>query len=265
MGRPDEVGPWLRHGEVTVRHRGARTTGDETGATPTAGEPGAPRPRALTLALAVAAAVVLIAAACTGDDDSSGGSGSGDGNGSGDGEAADQLDPERLESEIIALLADYDDVVNQIIADPQVAEDADGALVDRYLDLFEPDSEFADQALETWRSNAAGDISIEPYDDAHPANLTRLDGEIEVVSDDEVRFPTCSEFRQRVYEGDRVIEGLPFMEQPGRSTVVLIDDEWVFRRRDVFTDVPECTTDNPDETQADSPTGSQTDGPAEGS
>jgi hypothetical protein len=196
-----------------VRPRGARTTGDETGATPTSGEAGAPR-RALVALIGVV--VLLVAAACTGDDDSS------EGASPAEEESADRTDPERIESEVVALLADYDDVVNQIIADPQVTEDADGALVDRYLGLFEPGSEFAEQALETWRSNAAEDISIEPYDDALPANLTRLDGEIEVVSADEVRFPTCSELRQRVYQGDEVIEGLPFMEQPGESTIVLI-------------------------------------------
>src|SRR5262249_49078424 len=89
-------------------------------------------------------------------------------------------------------------------------------------------------------------ITIEPYDDANPANLTRLDGEVEIVSDAEVRFPTCSEFRQLVYQDGKVIEGLPYMEQPGESVAVLDGDDWVLRRRDVFTDVPECKTDNPD-------------------
>jgi hypothetical protein len=188
------------------------------------------------------------------------------------------LDADQVQDRIGRLLADYDDVVNQIIANPQVTEDPEDPLVQQYLDLFEPDSEFARQALDTWRNNAADGITIEPFDPANPANLTRLDGDVEIVSDDEVRFPTCSEFRQLVHQNGRIIEGLPFMEQPGQSVAVLDDDGWVFRRRDVFTDVTECKTDNPDApettsttappsetttSQAD-PTGSQPDGATEG-
>jgi hypothetical protein len=191
------------------------------------------------LAAAAIAGVLVLSTACSGDDDT----GDPGGSGAGDGETSARAGADRIEGEIVRLLADYDAVVNQIIADPQVTVDPDGPLVEQYLDLFEPDSEFARQALETWRSNAAQGISIEPYDDEHPANLTRLDGDVEIVSDDEVRFPTCSELRQLVYEGDRVVEGLPLMEQPGESVAVLVDDDWVFRRRDVFTDVPECATE----------------------
>ena len=233
-----------------MRHDSARAN-RETGATP---ESGRQRRRRL-LAAGIVGVLLLPSAACSGDDDSADPDDAG-----GVDETTDQLDPDRVEDEITRLLADYDAVVNQIIADPQVTEDAGGPLVEQYLDLFEPDSEFAGQALETWRTNAAEGISIKPYDEGHPANLTRLDGDVEVVSDDEVRFPTCSELRQLVYEGDRVVEGLPFMEQPGESVAVLVDDGWVFRRRDVFTDVPECATDNPQD-----PAGSQTPGTTGGS
>jgi hypothetical protein len=221
--------------------------------------------RQRSLLLSGLAGVLLLGAvssACSDDDDSAG-AGSGD---VGDDSTSDALDADEVRDQITRLLVEYDDVVNQIIADPQVTQDSDGPLVERYLDLFEPDSEFAGQALETWRTNADDGISIKPYDDEHPANLTRLDGDVQIVSDDEVRFPTCSEFRQLVYEGERVVEGLPFMEQPGESVAVLTDDVWVFRRRDVFTDVPECQTesDTDTENQTENPTGSQTEGPTEG-
>jgi hypothetical protein len=222
--------------------------------------------------LAALAALLVLAGACTsGDDDDSTDRGSGDGGGS----ESEALDADRVQDEIAGLLVDYDHVVNQIIADPQVTKNPDDPLVAQYLDLFEPDSDFADQALDTWRTNADEGITIEPYDDEHPANVTRLDGDVEIVGDDEVRFPTCSEFRQLVHQGGRVVEGLPFMEQPGESVVVRHDDDWVFRRRDVFTDVPECATDdpagdagNPTETSTenptDNPTESQTEGATEG-
>jgi hypothetical protein len=187
------------------------------------------------------AGALLVSLACT-----SGGSGGEPGDGSSGEGASAVADADRLEVEIVRLLADHDAVVNQIIADPSVTETGDHPLVAEYLDLFEPDSEFAGQALETWRTSAADAVAIRPYDDAHPANLTRLDGDVEVVSDDEVRIPTCSELRQLVYEGDRLVEGLPYVAQPGESVAVLVDGDWVLRRRDVFVDVPECATDNPD-------------------
>lgn len=199
------------------------------------------------------AGILLLSPACSGDDDDDAAS---EPAGS---SAPAGVDADQVEDDIVRLLADYDAVVNQIIADPAVTEADDHPLVEQYLDLFEPDSEFAGQALETWRANAADQISIRPYDDAHPANRTRLDGDVEIVSDDEVRFPTCSEFRQLVYEGDEVIQGLPLMEQPGESVAVLVDDSWVFRRRDVFTDVAECATADPDATDEPAATTTTTD------
>jgi hypothetical protein len=206
-------------------------------------------------------ALLVLAGACTSDDDDSTDRGS-----SADLESeGGALDADQVQDEIAGLLVDYDHVVNQIIADPQVTKNPDDPLVAQYLDLFEPDSDFADQALDTWRNNADEGITIEPYDDEHPANVTRLDGDVEIVGDDEVRFPTCSEFRQLVHQGGRVVEGLPFMEQPGESVVVRHDDDWVFRRRDVFTDVPECATDDPDDpaAEAGNPTETSTENPTE--
>ena len=221
---------------------------DHTGSTPatrsTSSSAPSTWPRLRPLTAAVLVGALVLGVGCPSDDDAEGPSS--DGNGDGGEGGSSRLDTDRVHDEIVRLLADYDAVVNQIIAEPGVTDDPSGPLVEQYLDLFEPDSEFAGQALETWRANAADGISIEPYTEGHPANLTRLDGEIEVVSDDEVRFPTCSELRQLVYEGDRVVEGLPYKEQPGESVAVRGDDGWVLRRRDVFTDVPECATDNPD-------------------
>lgn len=219
-----------------MRPERGRDNRDQTGPSPTT------PPRSAVIASALGVLLLLAAVACGGGDDESAGTGSTE-----DASAASATaDPDRLENEILRLLADHDAVVNQIITDPAVTESGDDPLVEQYLDLYEPGSEFADQTLETWRSNAAEGISIRPYDDAHPANLTRLDGEIEVVSDDEVRFPTCQELRQIVYQGDRVTSGVPFQAQAGESVAVLVDGSWVFQRRDVFVDAPECATPSPD-------------------
>jgi hypothetical protein len=200
------------------------------------------------------ASVVLVATACTG-----GGAGDdrADDHGGSVERASADTDPRELRDQMTELLASYDDVVNQILADPGVTRHEDDPLVDEYLRLFEPDSEFATEALDKWRANADDGITIEPYDDAHPSNRTRLDGDVEVVSDHEVRFPTCSEFRQLVYQGGKIVEGLPFMEQAGQAVAVRDGDDWVFRRRDVFADQTKC------QTHSESDSDGRADGPAE--
>jgi hypothetical protein len=200
------------------------------------------------------ASVVLATTACTGGDS---GDDRADDNGGSVERASADTDPRELRDQMTELLASYDDVVNQILADPGVTQHEDDPLVDEYLKLFEPDSEFATEALDKWRANAHDGITIKPYDDAHPSNQTRLDGDVEVVSDHEVRFPTCSAFRQRVYQGGKLVEGLPFMEQAGEAVAVADGDDWVFRRRDVFADQTKCQTDS----ESDSDGGAN--GPAE--
>jgi hypothetical protein len=150
-------------------------------------------------------------------------------------------DPEAVRPYIEDLLARYDEVVNQIIADPSVAEATDDPLIEEYLSLFEPDSQFAHGAIEAWVSSAEAGRTIEPYTDDRPALATSLVGELEVVADDEVEFPICIERRQSVYEGDVLKQETPYFLEPGTGVAARADGEWLLRRLDRQVDIAGCT------------------------
>jgi hypothetical protein len=186
------------------------------------------------LVLGTLAGTLVLSAACGssgGDDDSPRDD---------DSEAFSQSDAQNA---VESLLAQYDTVLNQILPQPEVAEDPDDPLVAEFLDLYESGSDRAAQIVSAWRQLGAEDRHTEPYDDEHPAVATRLDGDVEIVSDSELRFPMCVESRQIAYQGDEPVEGTPLKEQAGEGVAVRVDDDWVFRERNVF-DGPEgvCAT-----------------------
>jgi hypothetical protein len=70
---------------------------------------------------------------------------------------------------------------------------------------------------------------------------TRIDGGIQAISDDEVRFPTCSEQRYASYEGDgALVEMVPYREQPGEATAVRVDGLWLLLQLDSFEGQAAC-------------------------
>lgn len=178
--------------------------------------------RALVLG-ALAGTLVLSAACGSSDDDAA----------PGDDEPGG-LSESDAENAAESLLAQYDTVLNQILPQPEVAEDPDDPLIAEFLDLYESGSDRAAQVVSAWRQLGSEDRHTEPYDDEHPAVATRLDGDVEIVSDDEIRFPMCVESRQIAYQGDEPVEGIPLKEQAGEGVAVRVDDDWVFRERNVF-------------------------------
>jgi hypothetical protein len=199
-------------------------------------------PRLATLAFAGS----ILLAACGGDDDqAAAGNGaelsSGRDRTSGTEPAAD--DPEAVRPFVEDLLERYDEVTDQIVADPGVAADRDDLLVQEYLALFEPDSDYAEHRLEAWAANGEAGVSMRPIDDEHLTNESHLDGEIEAVSDDEVRFPTCDEQRFEVLDRQgRVTQRTDLFVQPGEGVAVRVDGEWRLRRLDAFDGTAGCRT-----------------------
>jgi hypothetical protein len=160
---------------------------------------------------------------------------------SGTGPAAD--DPEAVRPFVEDLLEEYDEVTDEIVADPGVAADGDDLLVEEYLSLFEPDSDYADHRLESWAANGEAGVSMRPISEDQLTNVTHLDGEIEAVSDDEVRFPTCDEQRFEVLDSEgRVTQRTEFFEQPGEGVAVRVDGQWRLRRLDAFEATAGCRT-----------------------
>lgn len=145
---------------------------------------------------------------------------------------------------ISELLVAHDEVVNQIIADPSVAEDPSDPLIEEFLGLFELDSDNAEELLGAWAERADEGLSTEPFDEEYPTTSSRLDGEVDPRGDDEVWFPYCSIRRYRVVDGDgNVVQEVPRQDQPGEGVAVRIDGEWRLRELSVVTNAFGCRTE----------------------
>jgi hypothetical protein len=138
-------------------------------------------------------------------------------------------DPEGVRPYLVDLLARYDDVVNQIVVDPSVAGDREHPLVEDYLSLFEPDSQFAEDALAAWVDDGESGRSVQPYDESRLPFTTYVDGDIEVLAQDEVVFPLCVERRTLVYEDDVLRQQTPFFADVGSGAAVRVDGRWRLR------------------------------------
>jgi hypothetical protein len=213
------------------------------------------RLRALSGAVAAGLALgggVLLGACGDDREDRDGGDGGGarsgaraDEAGPSDGAGPGRAEPEATDPEVVEpyledLMARHDQVVNQLNASPEVAGDRDDLLVQEYLHLFEPGSDFVEGALDAWVAQGEDGISIRPYDDEHAASRTRLAGPIEVVSPDEVRAPFCLEQRQRTYRDGELAQGLPLLERPGEVVAVRVEGEWRLRASDLLSDRTGC-------------------------
>jgi hypothetical protein len=194
------------------------------------------------LALALLVATPVVAVACGGSGDDDGGTVGGREGRGGESEAPPGSDLEAVTPLVEDLLADYDDVVNEIMADMTVAADDDAELVQRFLALHEPGSDFAQEALDAWEQSGADGMSVRPYDEEHPAMETRLDGDLETVSDEEVTVPVCEVQRQVVFQDDQPTEGVPLLEQAAEVTAVRVDDGWRLGERIIREDVVGCET-----------------------
>ena len=191
------------------------------------------RPRAHGRATALLLAAVLATAAaagCGGDADATEGDADEIGLEARPG-LPDDADDDELRAEIKHLLAERDRVVGEIVADPAVAADPDHPLVRELADLYEPDSEEVAAALATWTGHAEAGERPLPATDGRPAFATRLDGEIERLGDDEVRFPTCNDHSYAVLDAaDQLVEMQPGIEMPGEGTAVRVDGRWRLRQ-----------------------------------
>lgn len=178
--------------------------------------------------------LLLLFGACGGGDDDSG-SALADAGQPGRGDRVDEAqppgtDPQAVQPYIEDLLVRHDEVVNQVVADFSVAEERDDPLIQQFVDLFEPDSAYAEAQIDAWREKHAEGVSVQPFSDDHPAKTSSLDGGIETVSEDEVRFTICDELRHEIYDRDgALLERLPYFDQSGTAVAVRVDGEWRLR------------------------------------
>ena len=155
-------------------------------------------------------------------------------------------DVEAVTGHVEDLLSSYEDAVNTILADQSVAIDEGSPEVEAYRDLFEPDSQAADEAVQGWRANAQQGISYRPTEESRPAVASWLDGDIEVVSDDEVAFPTCDEHHMESLDADGQSLGLiEVVDRPGRGVAVRVDGRWYLRDLELLVqDEGGCRTED---------------------
>ena len=207
------------------------------------------RPARLAACVVAAVSLAVVAAGCGGSD---GGSGAGGGESAGGGATVpDRLDvplgtdPAAVTPYLEELLAAYSESVNVITATPTVAATEGDASVQAYLDVFEPDSAIAAQAIAYWHDQGSIGMSTRPYDPAQPAFTTTLDGPVETVSEDEVTFPTCNELSyETVNAAGQRVEVEPGASVPGEGTAVRVDDGWRLRRLDRYEGTEGCSGDS---------------------
>lgn len=202
------------------------------------------RSRQRKVASALFAAGALLCAACSsGDDDASGGDTA---TADDSGRTTDRTQPPGTEADavepyITELLVRYDAAVNALNADPALADDEEDPAVKDYLAVFGPGSEQVDLSFESWQADAEAGTTVEPLDPEHPAIETILDGAIEVVSEDEVRFPKCEAHRYIVRDGEgNEVERVQLTAQPGQGVAVRVDGTWYLQELEIWDDMVGC-------------------------
>ncbi|HEY8543824.1 MAG TPA: hypothetical protein VIL36_02210 [Acidimicrobiales bacterium] len=134
-------------------------------------------------------------------------------------------EPDEVYPHVAELLGRYDGLVEQIVADPAALESGD--LRGDFLDLFVPDSGFAETSLDGWAQMAADGVRLTPASPDHPLNFTYIDGGVRALGDDEVVFRHCTVQRYVRHDDDRETDRTaePLL-LPGTGTAVRVDGEW---------------------------------------
>jgi hypothetical protein len=140
------------------------------------------------------------------------------------------------------LLERYDEVVTEIVADPEVADDEDDPLVQEFLSLFEPGSDFAAGSLEGWERYAGTGVTLAPLADGQTVNKTVLEGAVTTVDEDEVSFGQCTVLQYVLHRNGEEAERTDRKLLPGNGRAVRVDGEW--RLVDISTppDLRGCLT-----------------------
>lgn len=203
--------------------------------------------RRLLAAVAVLVMAALASAGCSlGSDDASGSSSDLDSSGQRRTARSEPpgSDPAAVRGSIEELLARYDEAVNAIIADPAVVRDRDDPVVQAYLEVFEPESQAAADALAGWAQSADAGMTVRPLNAESPAIVSTLDGVVETVSDDEVRFATCADHHYQQYDGSGTVQDVVDMVgRAGEGVAVRIDGRWRLRQLELRDDRPGCTAE----------------------
>lgn len=208
--------------------------------------------RFIAQGVAVLAAVLTLlglglAASACGDDDDGGSPRAERGGSSGDTTVPSTEPPGSEPAEVRVyiedLLAQLDEVTDQIVRDPAVVLDPESELVEEFETLYAPDSEGLTGGLGAFRQSAEDGTRLEPVNSDHTIQ-TDLTGDVETIDEEHVSFPVCSTMTHRELDRDgTVVEYIPHLAHPGEGFAVRVEGEWRLERLDVFTNTvcPETT------------------------
>lgn len=196
----------------------------------------------------VALVVTLsLVAGCSADDDSGSDGGVTGVELEGDEASPSETQPpaERLDEvypHVVDLLASYDELVEEIVADPAALSTPGDDVDARFLALFTAENAFARASLDGWEQLAADDVRLEPASSDHPLNLTYLDGGVQQGDDEGVRFYHCTVQRYVRYEGDEETDRTdePVL-LPGQGTAVRVDGRWLLDTLETPPGLQGCT------------------------
>lgn len=195
---------------------------------------------------ALAAASLALAVSCSGDDDS-------------DSATPDEsttsprptttappeeeppgTEPAEVKPYIEGLLDRYSDIVNRIVADPEIAANPEHALYDDLRSLMAPDSEMTQPIIDALVERGEDGVSQRPFGDG-PSVVRELDGDVETTSINKVSFPICTRQSYRLFdaEGDQ-IEYSDGLNQPGQGVAVRVEGHWLIDRFNVLEAGNDC-------------------------
>ena len=198
------------------------------------------RPTWRQLAIVAALSAALSTAACGDDDDA-------ESSDSSETTAArptttepDTTDPDDIESDIQELLHSYDEVLNEIVSDPEVASNPDHPLYGDLRDLMAPGSEMTDALVDVLSQRADQGVYQLPYEDGDLTSERTVDGEVEMVSDTEVRFPICTLRNYRTFTGDQQMGFSHDRAEAGRGSAVRVSGAWRLNRLENLEEMTSC-------------------------
>jgi hypothetical protein len=138
------------------------------------------------------------------------------------------------------LLARYDEVVHEIVADPSVVDDPGHTLVEEFLGLFEPGSDFASASIESWAAQADDGITLAPSSPDFPVNVSNVDGAVRAIDDDEVRFAQCAVQRYVLYRDGEEAERVEERLLAGEGRAVRVEGRWLLAELTTPPDLQGC-------------------------
>ncbi len=148
-------------------------------------------------------------------------------------------DPAAVEPYVADLLTNYDEVTSQIVADPDIAADPNHELYTQLRALMDPDSEMTGAIVQALVTQGQQGIEITPYRDAEVPITRSIDGGLETVSADQVRFPLCTQYDYRLQTSSRIETGDGHRRRSA-GVAVRLDGHWVISRLEANDDMTEC-------------------------